>query len=194
MPKTPIMVLALDPSGNWLEGKGTTGWCVFNTADHKVTRAGNISASKFSCPEAYWQAHIELLESCLVRYDKSLAVTIEDYILYASKAKDQINSKLETPRLIGILQLWCYTHQVPTIIEPASEIRQRWTNEILHYKGYIKKSGHSYIIPNVDTDVTKHCLDAVRHAVHTATFKMEVINELNTTREAMHRNARAVRS
>lgn len=182
MAKGPVMILAFDPSGNWLEGKGTTGWCVYNTADQKIARAGNISASKYACPERYWQEHVKLLDECYNRYKNKMVVVIEDYVLYASKAQNQINSKLETPRLIGILQLWCFNHSVYTIIEPASLVKARWTNEILHYKGYIKKSGKSYVIPNVDANVTRHCLDAVRHAVHVATFKMEEINESQNAR------------
>ena len=78
----------------------------------------------------------------------------------------------QVTRLSAVLN----THQpvVPLLLEPASEVKTRWANNILNYKGYIKKSGRGYTIPNVKCpDVTRHCLDAVRHAVHVATFRLE---------------------
>ena len=167
-------ILSFDPSGSWHEGKGTTGWCVFSTADKRITCAGNIAADKFNCAEAYWCKHLELLDNFYAKYKDKLVLVVEDYLLYESKAKSQINSRMETPKLIGIIQVWAYQHSVPLLLEPASEVKTRWANNILNYKGYIKKSGRGYMIPNVKCpDVTRHCLDAVRHAVHVATFKLE---------------------
>ena len=61
-------ILSLDPSGNWFEGKGTTGWCVFSTADKRVTLAGNIFAGSYPSAESYWAAHIALLAKLKSRY------------------------------------------------------------------------------------------------------------------------------
>ena len=167
-------VLSFDPSGSWHEGKGTTGWCVFSTADSRITCAGNISANKFNCAEAYWCKHLELLENYHTKYKEKLVLVVEDYLLYESRAKSQINSRMETPKLIGIIQVWAYRHNVPLFLEPASVVKTRWSNNILNYKGYIKKSGKGYIIPGIKyTNVTRHCLDAVRHAVHVATFRLK---------------------
>lgn len=167
-------ILALDPSGNYHEGKGTTGWCVFNVADNRISKAGSISAKKYKCMETYWNAHLDLLQEHIDKYGSdNIIVVIEDYLLYASKAADQINSKMETPKLIGVLQWWCYIHQLAYWMQPASLVKKRWTNEILNYKGYIKKDGKTYIVPGVKGDITRHSLDAIRHAIHYATFYNE---------------------
>ena len=95
-------------------------------------------------------------------------------MLYESRAKSQINSRMETPKLIGVIQVWAYQHNVPLFLEPASAVKTRWSNNILNYKGYIKKSGKGYIIPGIKCpDVTRHCLDAVRQVGHIATIRLK---------------------
>lgn len=167
-------ILALDPSGNYHEGKGTTGWCIFSVADKRISKANSISAKKHECMETYWDAHLALLKEHVDKYGKdNIIIIIEDYLLYASKAADQINSKMETPKLIGLLQWWCYKNGVAYHMQPASLVKKRWSNDILHYKGYIKKEGKTYVIPHIKNDITRHSLDAVRHAVHYFTFHIQ---------------------
>ena len=55
---------------------------------------------------------------------------------------------METSKLIGILQLYAYTEKIPTCMQPASEVKTRWTNNILHYKKYIHIYKKGYVIPN----------------------------------------------
>lgn len=164
-------ILALDPSGNFTEGKGTTGWSLFNALDNKIIKADSISAKKFATQEEYWYKHMDLITDTSKKHKKQLVIVIEDYLLYASKAKDQINSRMETSKLIGILQLHCFTNGIPYIMQPASEVKKRWTNEILHYKGYIKLYKRKYTIPDTKVAIDRHCLDSIRHGVHYATFK-----------------------
>lgn len=164
-------ILGLDPSGNFYEGKGTTGWCIFNTTDNKVIKAGSISAKDFMTQEDYWYAHMDLITNTHKKYKKQLVVVMEDYLLYASKAKEQINSRMETPKLIGIMQLHCYSNNIPYWMQRATDVKTRWANNILHYKGYIKEYKKGYVIPDTKDKIDRHCLDSIRHAVHYATFK-----------------------
>lgn len=164
-------ILGLDPSGNFYEGKGTTGWCIFNTLDNRVIKAGSILAKEFMTQEDYWVAHMDLITDTNKKYKKKLIIVMEDYMLYANKAKDQINSRMETPKLIGILQLHCYSNNIPYAMQTASEVKKRWTNIILHYKGYIKEYKRGYVIPGTKEKIDRHCLDSIRHAVHYAIFK-----------------------
>ena len=53
----PRYVLGIDPSGNFFEGKGTTGWCVFDIVKDKVVECGSLYASRAKSQEAYWWAH-----------------------------------------------------------------------------------------------------------------------------------------
>lgn len=164
-------IIGIDPSGAYYEGKGTTGYCVFMAADKKFIDLGKIQASGHNCAEAYWHAHINFLNSTIFsargkrkNKDKHTIVVIEDYFLYANKAESQINSRMETSKLIGVLQHWCWDHNIPYIMQPAGLVKSRWTDEIMHYKGHLKKKGNRY-------DVCEHTRDSMRHALHFATFR-----------------------
>ena len=166
-----MLVLAIDPSGSYFEGKGTTGWCVFNALDDKVIIAGHICASSYDTKEMYWNAHLQLLDKYIDRYNDECIIVMEEYLLYANRAQDQINSKFETPKVIGIMQHHLFTKNIPYVMQLARTVKDRWSNEILHHKGYIKIKGKHYIVPETEDVIDRHCLDSIRHAVHFATFK-----------------------
>jgi hypothetical protein len=165
-------LLALDPSGSYYEGKGTTGWCIFNCKDNTVSIADGIYAKSFNDMAAYWDAHTQLIARFYAKYKHKLCVVIEDYILYEHKASSQINSHMETSKLIGVLQHYCWEHDIPYCMQLASEVKRRWTDEILHYNKYIIMQESFYVLPgNPKTKLHRHCRDAIRHAVHFANFK-----------------------
>ncbi len=158
-------ILAFDPSGNYNEGKGTTGWCLFDTNTNKITKFGVIKALKYDSMEAYWQAHLTLMDD-LSGY--GFTCVIEDYMLYANRATDQINSRFETPKLIGVIQYECFIRGIRVEFQTASAVKLRWTNDILVHKNLIQEREGSYWI--VTTKLSDHCLDSIRHAIHYATF------------------------
>ena len=45
MAKKYKYTLGIDPSGAYKEGKGTTGWCLLNNKNNKLTAVGTIKAS-----------------------------------------------------------------------------------------------------------------------------------------------------
>ena len=164
-------ILAIDPSGSYIEGKGTTGWCVFNVLDDMVTILGNIEATKYNCAESYWDQHLKLINEFKERYQDRFTVVMEDYLLYANKALDQVHSRMETPKLIGIIQHHCWVNHINCEIQTASQVKTRWADEILNHKKYIQKRGNRYYIPGCKQFINRHCKDAIRHAIHYATFK-----------------------
>ena len=165
-------VLALDPSGNFLEGKGTTGWCVFDCLDDRVTIVGEIAAATVLSFEEHWAAHLALIDSVVTRYGvENVHIVIEDYLLYHSKAQSQTNSRMETPQLLGVLKFHCWMNSIDYSLQTANEVKERWANEVLQHKGYIKKDGRGYESPLGHKPLSRHSADAVRHAVHFATFK-----------------------
>lgn len=160
-------ILALDPSGNFNEGKGTTGWCLLDTKTNQIAKYGAIKAFKFNSMEEYWRAHITLLDD-LSGY--GCTIVIEDYMLYANRASSQINSRFETSKMIGVIQFECFQRGIKTEFQTASAVKLRWTNEILAHKGYIEERSGGYYIGSGEIRLTDHSLDAIRHAVHYATF------------------------
>lgn len=160
-------VLAIDPSGDFTKGKGTTGIC-YLCVHNSFVETFEIKATDFSEKLAYWNAVINVIAGYKAIYNKDLAVVVEDYILYAEKAENQVHSLLETPRIIGVIEWYCYINDIPCYLEFASMVKKRWTLAILAHKGYLTKSGRSYLLNGqVCSD---HRIDALRHAVHYATF------------------------
>lgn len=168
---TYAYILALDPSGSFNEGKGTTGWCILEEASQTITLTGSIAAKSFPCMEAYWGAHLKLIAEFRKKYGNRLIVIIEDFLLYADKANAQINSRFETPKLIGVIQHYCYSRKIPYVMQRAADVKRRWSDKTLHYKGYLVSEKNRLIVPRTKHRVNRHCKDAIRHAVHFSTFK-----------------------
>lgn len=159
-------ILAFDPSGNFKEGKGITGWVLLDTETDKICKFGYISASMSPNQFDYWDKHIILIDS-LSGYKPD--VVCEDYLLYSNRAQNQINSRLETPQLIGVIKYECYKRGIRVNVQTAQLVKTRWKDDILVRKGYLNRKGNSCAIGA--TIVADHIKDALRHAVHYATFR-----------------------
>jgi len=166
-------VLAIDPSGSYNEGKGTTGYCLMHCNTGVPCACGTIRAAAAPTKLGYWKAHIDLID----RYYKqstpacALKIVLEDYLLYADKAVSQINSHMETSKLIGILQYHCELNKYPYAMQTASEVMMRWTDTILVYKNIIKQKNSRIYTDQNDKRLCVHERDAIRHAIHFSTFK-----------------------
>ena len=86
--------LCLDP------GK-TTGWATFDESGVGITM-GQVNVEEL----------IEMLKTTPAK-----VIITEDYRLFPWKAKEQVWSKLDTVRLIGMIQLWCYLHNLQLILQ-----------------------------------------------------------------------------
>lgn len=151
-------VIGFDPSGSYHEGKGTTGWCLMFHG--KLIKCGMISAKNYPNAMLYYQAHLDLLMNLKKEYDSNIELAMEDYTLYASKAKEQINSKMETCRLIGVIEYWCFQNGMPCKLQSAARVKKRWTDEILEHEGIELPKTHD----------ERHARDAIRHAIHYTYF------------------------
>lgn len=156
MSKTYRNILAIDPSGNWNEGKGTTGWVLYNAEDQIIMEHGIISAEDYPSVEAFWEGQLmHFLKIYMMNAAfEPTAVIIEDYSLYADKAKAQINSRMETVRFIGTLQMACWQKKIPYFFQRAVDAKTRWSDKVLRNLKLYPKG------------LCKHEIDAYRHALH----------------------------
>lgn len=159
-----MKILALDPSGNFEEGKGTTGWCLLDE-NCKIQAVGQLLAKDCSGKEEHWLNHIKLIDHLNPDF-----VVVEDYLLYASKSKTQINSRFETPRLIGAIELHCWSENIPLRFQKASDVKIRFTDARLVQGNYISKSNSRYYAAGVM--VSEHIRDSIRHGVYFTKFKL----------------------
>lgn len=152
-----MRIRAIDPSGSFLEGKGTTGWIVLE--DDKIRDFGQIKAKHFDSRQSYWKAHEALCEP-----DDIDIVVLEDFRLYQNKMKPQINSEMETSKMIGYLQMKLWENDVPVETQLAVQAKKRFNDKILINKGYITKDSNGRYFIN-GLNVPKHIIDALRHAL-----------------------------
>lgn len=158
------MIISIDPSGNYFEGKGVSGIC-YADDDGKLMNVDEISAKKYASPEAYWDAHLDLFR---ISKGGSLEVVMEGFRLYSHKKNEQVNSQFETPQVIGVIRHWCYWNAVPLKIQFASEVKTRWSDTVLEAKGIIEvKSKRRYFNGQV---LNNHKVDAIRHMLHYTTY------------------------
>jgi len=170
----PDLVIAIDPSGSFSEGKGTTGLARLLLVEDEIIRIETdyLEAKNFSSATAYWSSHLKYIAEQIEDYG-SVHVVMEDYRIYGGKAKSQINSSMETVRLIGIIQMYLADMKIPCTLQMAVEAKTRWTNEILVHKGFIVPEGRpgQFALAVGRKHLNKHCMDALRHGVHYITFK-----------------------
>ena len=183
---TSKKVLALDPSGNYNEGKGTTGWCL--SRNGYIYAAGQIYAAEYPDQMSYWSAVIKLITKTYKELgsDTDLTVVCEDYRLYASASQAQINSNLETPQLIGVIKWACYKLNIPIVMQMASEVKNRWSNSILVDQNIITKDYNSPGYHCGTSALSNHSLDALRHCVHYNTFKVKARNNSRISKMYAH--------
>lgn len=161
-------IFAMDPSGNWNEGKGTTGWVLMDGHENLLER-GYIAAKQYECPEAYWQGHVDLINKYNRLYKGQLIVVMEDYVLYRERSQEQTNSRMETCRLLGVLQWHCWKLKQPYSIQMASAVKHRWSDELLLREHIVYKNGKDIV--HTDSNLSLgliHTRDAFRHAIHYA--------------------------
>ena len=161
-------IFAFDPSGNWNEGKGTTGWVLMDHKENLLER-GYITAQQYECPEAYWQAHLDLIRKYNELYKGELIIVMEDYVLYRERSSEQTNSRMETCRLLGVLQWYCWKLKQPYSIQMASQVKHRWSDELLIREHILYRDRKDYRHTQSGLSLGLiHTRDAFRHALHYA--------------------------
>lgn len=167
-------VIGMDPSGNFTEGKGTTGWCVYDRFEDEFIMCNTIQASKFETQLDYWQAHIDLLVYLQELFDiDGVVLSAESYILYSNKSKAQKNSEMETCQLIGVLKIVSKSLGLPLYLRNAVHVKKRWADEILINKEYLTKNKEHFNVECRKGVLTEHERDSMRHALHCAHFELD---------------------
>lgn len=163
-----MRILAIDVSGNFKEGKGTSGFCFMENGEPK--ELFELKASNFSSAENYWLQHLNIIK----KYSPD-TIVLEGYRLYnhkGMKASSQSNSELETVQLIGAIKVHAKLIAVPVDVQFATEVKSRWSEKVLVAKEILeKKSGNRYYFKNKVTN--NHQRDALKHALHYWRYKAE---------------------
>ena len=156
----PIRVIAIDPSGNFEEGKGVTGYIeadVFEDGTYTITDVGSINSEDYPSRIEYYKAHKILLEDVKL-------VVIEDYRLYnhaGTKAAVQSYSLMETPRLLGVLEYMAEDLKTHIVWQMAHQMKA-FEEDVLVERGELFKKGNRYQLKN-GLGVNRHERSALKH-------------------------------
>jgi hypothetical protein len=152
-------ILSIDPSGNFTEGKGKTGFVMYVEKDDKQEFFfGTIKAEDHPTRVDYWY-DIALL----IAIQKPTALVVEDYRLYntpATGAAVQSFSQLETPRLLGIIEQTAQMNKVPVTFQMAN-VTKPYTDEKLEKLGILTKKKNRWWFR--DKALNDHERSALRH-------------------------------
>ena len=72
-------------------------------------------------------------------------------------------------------------NNIPFIVQLACTVKNRWNNDVLLAKGILTKPGRFYLAGD-NIRVNRHCIDAVRHAMHAYTYNKKVKEVLHERR------------
>lgn len=168
-----MKILVLDPSGNFDEGKGVTGWALFTAhmwSDEERSQAnsfelediGDIRAKDFTSPTEYWHGVTKKVMS-IYATDLNMRLVVESYKLQANKAMAQSWSVLETSQLIGVLRYLCFQFEIDIRFQdPVCKIR--FPDAILVKWGIVEKKGNLFFYK--DRKTNDHMRDAIRHGLY----------------------------
>ena len=151
------LVLSLDPSGNFINGYGKTGYVLSRTSDtgYAVLDKGTIDAKDYDSALEFWSAHLDIIQPGLD------ALVVEDYLLYPSV--NQSFSYMETPRLIGIIQMHAHILDIPTIMQRATET-SFLKESFLVEKGILEKETCDLGYDNYRCDEIKDGTVIIKHS------------------------------
>ena len=167
-----MIILALDPSGSYKYGSGTTGWCVVRSETKGLILTGNIKAKNFDSKEDYVKEHVALFNI------KPDVLVIENFILYRGTAPSLYNQELETSELIGYVCGKAEERGIEVVRQNAQLIKTAlYKHKIL--LNIVNQEREQLIFKKTKKDrtqwffedkrISNHIVDSIRHAFYYVT-------------------------
>lgn len=155
------IILAIDPSGNFTDGKGHTGIAWWYNSWENVTTL-SINAKNSPRRVDYWNKVVDCIESLKKSKDTGceVHVVMEKYV---TRSNGFTTGKVsETAMLIGVLTYLCETYDIPYTMQSPSQAKTRYSDDQL-CKIYdnLEKRGNRFYLNN--RCINDHERDALRH-------------------------------
>lgn len=162
--------LAIDPSGNFTEGKGHTGIVSILGDDWTSLRMGSINAKDYETRHQYWSAVIQAITGMDYWFEgENKRMVIESYVTRNNGFT--FGKQPETAMLIGVLVYWCEEHGIPYYFQMPSQAKTRFKDERLtdYVPGLTRNdAGHYFLNGKVTND---HERDALKHLLYFKRYK-----------------------
>jgi hypothetical protein len=153
-------ILSIDPSGNFKEGKGKTGFVLLTIDKGKTDiKFGTIKAENYDLRIDYW---FDI--ASLIALEKPDVLIVEDYRLYntaSTGAAVQSFSLLETPRLLGVIEQVAHSNGIKEVVWQMANATTAYSDDKMIGLGMLTKEKGRYLYNG--KKVNDHERSALRH-------------------------------
>lgn len=163
-----MITLAIDPSGNFIEGKGHTGIAGMKDSDWSTVFTKSVNAADYESRFEYWTAVKKIIQDYAIE-KTPVQVVMENYVV---RANGFTTGKMpETAMLIGILVYFCEMHDIPVYFQSPAQAKVRFKDELL--PDYIPQltvsdKNRFYLGKKLTND---HERDAIKHLLYFKRYK-----------------------
>lgn len=165
-----MRTIAIDPSGNFEEGKGHTGIAVIEDSDWESVKVLSISAKDFESRHKYWH---EIVHTLMGEFRiTGTHVVIESYVTRMNGFT--IGKQSETAMLIGVIVYLCEQVHVSYSFQAPSAAKSRFKDELLpkYYPKLVLDTStgkNRYIYDG--KIISDHIRDAMKHLLYFKRYK-----------------------
>lgn len=154
-----MLILGLDPSGEFTKGKGKSGYAIFDTVSKQFKEVGYIDASTSQSFIAHCTLHETLFHSVDL-------IVCENFRLRADKSLALTGSLLETPKLIGVLEFIAHKQGKKLVFQEPSQ-KVACDDERLEKLQHLKRDKQRFYLNGAGAGVmtNDHMRDAMRHVI-----------------------------
>jgi hypothetical protein len=163
-----MLTIAIDPSGNFEDGKGHTGVAYIEGSDWNTVKSKSINAKDFETRYDYWNAVKKVIQDIGIEH-RSAQIVIESYVTRTNGFT--IGKMPETAMLIGVLVYFCEMYKIPYYLQNASQAKTRFKDNLLpdYIPGLeLKEHGRYYLKGKLTND---HERDALKHLLYFKRYK-----------------------
>lgn len=162
------VTIAIDPSGNFEDGKGHTGIAMMSDNDWNSVVVESVYAKIYPNRHSYWQAVIQFIENVQRCTEDDITVVIESYVTRSNGFT--IGKQSETSMFIGAIVFTLENLNIPYVFQTPSAVKTRFKDDLL-CKYYPKmmciESATGVNRYFYDSKITSdHIRDAMRHLLY----------------------------
>lgn len=164
-----MRTIAIDPSGNFEEGKGHTGIAVIDDCDWENVKVLGVNAKNYTSRHGYWN---DIIRAISAQCDVPAKVVIESYVTRMNGFT--IGKQSETAMLIGVIVWNLEKWEIPYEFQAPSTAKTRFKDELLpkYYPNLTldTSTGKNRYFYN-GTLVSDHIRDAMKHLLYFKRYK-----------------------
>lgn len=163
-----MITLAIDPSGNFEDGKGRTGVAGIDGNDWNTVFTKSVNADDYKSRFEYWNAVKKVIQDYAIE-KIPVQVVIESYVV---RANGFTTGKMpETAMLIGVLLYTCELNNIPVYFQSPAQAKARFKDDLL--PSYIPRltvneKNRYYLGTKLTND---HERDALKHLLYFKRYK-----------------------